>query len=379
MRFLLKITTLSLIWLGAISCKEKNLSTTDKQVFSTLANRNAKNFKVEVSGEYKILSIENPWKGSEKPIRYLLYPKNQSIPYKIEGAIPVPVPLEKVICTGSSQIAMMSLLGLNDKILAVSEADYIFNPSIKDKLRNKQIQNIGNESSIDLEKLISLKPEAVFSFSYGNTVSQQKISALKIPVIYISEFMEDHPLGRAEWILFLSYFFQKEEEAKKHFDEIADRYDNLKKEAILKKNKPRVLVGIAQEGTWYIPGGKSFISNLIQDAGAIYPWSDNKETGGVPLDFESVFFKGKESDFWINVITAETKTQLLGIDKRYRFFKAFQQDKIYSYTKRISEDGAYDFYESAVIRPDLVLKDLINIFHQDKIDSKELYFYQKLN
>ena len=273
----------------------------------------------------------------------------------------------------------MDFLDLNDKIIAVSESDYIFNPNIKKKLKDKKIQNIGTESSIDMEKVIALKPDAVFSFSYGKSASKQKISELGIPLIYISEFMEDNPLGRAEWMLFMSYFFQKEEEAKKQFHQIANQYDSLKKAAILKKIKPKVLVGLAQEGTWYVPGGKSFISTLIQDAGAEYIWSDNKESGGVPLDFESVYYKGKEADFWINVITAENKTQLLSIDKRYRFFKPFQKDKIFSYTKRISEDGAYDFYESAVIRPDLVLKDLINIFHQDEIDFKELYFYQKLN
>lgn len=379
MRFLLKITTLSFLLLSIICCKEKNPSTSDKQVYSAVSNRNAQNFKVEISGAYKILSIKNPWKGAEKPIRYLLYPKNQNIPKITDGAIPVPIPLEKVICTGSTQIAIMDFLDLNDKIIAVSEADYIFNPNIKKKLKDKKIQNIGTESSIDMEKVIALKPDAVFSFSYGKSASKQKISELGIPLIYISEFMEDNPLGRAEWMLFMSYFFQKEEEAKKQFHQIANQYDSLKKAAILKKIKPKVLVGLAQEGTWYVPGGKSFISTIIQDAGAEYIWSDNKESGGVPLDFESVYYKGKEADFWINVITAENKTQLLSIDKRYRFFKPFQKDKIFSYTKRISEDGAYDFYESAVIRPDLVLKDLINIFHQDEIDFKELYFYQKLN
>jgi iron complex transport system substrate-binding protein len=147
---------------------------------------------------------------------------------------------------------------------------------------------------------------------------------------------------------------------------------------IPKEQKPKVLVGMAQEGSWFLPGAKSYTAQFIEDAGAIYPWSDNTEKGGIPIDFESVLFKGQNADIWINAVLAKNKKDLLSSDSRYAAFKAFKNSEIYSYTARISDNGGYDFYESAIVHPELVLADLIKIFHPKKFPEHKLYYYEKM-
>ena len=144
------------------------------------------------------------------------------------------------------------------------------------------------------------------------------------------------------------------------------------------EQKPKVLVGMAQEGSWYVPGGKSYTAQFIADAGGNYLWAQNNEKGGIPIDFESVLYKGLDADIWLNVVLARDKKQLYSADSRYASFKAFKNSSIYSYTARISENGGYDFYESGIVRPDLVLADLIKIFHPQKLPEQGLYYYEKM-
>ncbi len=340
----------------------------------------AQNFSVIKQGNLTILSIGEAWRGAGEEFRYVLYPKETKKPEGFKNAVKIAVPVDKVICTGTSQVAMLDFLGVTDKIAGIADGKYIYNSNIRKRLISGDLSELGNDQGLNYEKALSVNPDLVFAFSFGRTQSYKKFEELGIPVVMISEFMEDTPLGRAEWAVFMSYFFGNEALAQKEFDKISKKYSELQKlfSGIPTEKKPKVLVGVAQEGSWYIPGGKSFIARFIEDAGAYYLWADNEERGGVPLDFESVLFKGQNADFWLNVVLADNKKQLLAADSRYSSFKAFKNDKIYSYTARISENGGYDFYESAIVRPDLVLADLIKIFHSDLLSNHQLYYYKKI-
>ena len=48
---------------------------------------------------------------------------------------------------------------------------------------------------------------------------------------------------------------------------------------------------------WYVAGGNSTIGQMIADAGGIYIFGENKNSGSVPLSFETVFDKAQ--DVWM--------------------------------------------------------------------------------
>ena len=368
------------ILLFSCSTEKKNSSDDLSTKTDSLNPTFAQNFTVQKQGDLTILSIGEAWRNAKEKFQYVLYPKGSKAPTGFNNAIKIAVPVERTICTGTSQVAFLDFIGQTEKIVAIADGKYVYNAKIRSKIKSGALPELGNDQGLNYEKALSVNPELVFAFSFGRTQSHKKFEELGIPVVMISEFMEDSPLGRAEWAVFISYFFGAELSAQKEFDKIAKKYLDLKvlSKDLTKEQQPKVLVGMAQEGSWFVPGGKSFTAKIIEDAGANYLWSDNSEKGGIPIDFEAVFFKAQDADKWINVVLAENKKQLLDADSRYSDFKAFKNSEIYSYTARISENGGYDFYESAIVRPDLVLADLIKIFHPKKLPDHELYYYKKI-
>lgn len=338
----------------------------------------ALNFSVQKKGELTILSIGEAWRDASEKFQYVLYPKGTKEPEGFKNSIKIAVPIERAICTGTTQLAFIDFLDKTDKIVAIANGKYVYHAALAKKISTGELPELGNDHAIDYEKALTLNPEIVFAFNFGRGQIQKKFSELGLPVVLISEFMEDTPLGRAEWAVFMSYFFGNESFALKKFNILAKNYLKLQNIAQNEVKKPEVLVGIAQEGSWFVPGGKSFIARFITDAGGRYLWADNSEKGGVPLDFESVLFKGQNADVWLNVVLANNKKQLKSADSRYSVFKAFKENNIYSYTARVSENGGYDFFESAIVSPDIVLADLIKIFHPKLLKEHELYYYKKL-
>jgi iron complex transport system substrate-binding protein len=340
----------------------------------------AKNFTVLIKGDLTILTIGEAWRDSKEKFQYVLYPKGSKAPNGFENAVKIAVPVERVICTGTSQVAFIDFINETEKIVAIADGKYVFNAKISSKIKSGSLPELGNDQELNYEKALNVNPELVFAFSFGRTQSHKKFEELGIPVVMISEFMEDSPLGRAEWVVFMSYFFEKSDFAQKEFDKIAKKYLEIQQMSrdIPNEQKPRLLVGMAQEGSWFLPGGKSYTAQFIEDAGGHYPWADNTEKGGIPVDFESVLYKGQDADIWLNIVLAKNKKDLLLADSRYASFKAFKNSSIYSYTARVSENGGYDFFESGIVRPDLILADLIKIFHPQKFQEHNLYYYESV-
>ncbi len=368
------------ILLFSCSTDKKNSSGDFSTKTDSLNPAFAQNFTVQKQGDLTILSIGEAWRDAKEKFQYVLYPKGSKAPNGFDNAVKIAVPVDRVICTGTSQLAFLDFIGQTEKIVAIADGNYVYNEKIRDKIKSGSIPELGNDQAMNYEKALTVNPELVFAFSFGRTQSHKKFEELGIPVVMISEFMEDSPLGRAEWVLFMSYFFGTEVQAKIAFDKIAKNYLEIQQltKNLPKEKQPKVLVGMAQEGSWFVPGGKSFTAKFIEDAGGTYLWADNKEKGGVPIDFEAVLYKAQKADKWLNVVLAENKKQLLASDSRYAAFDAFKKSEIYSYTARISENGGYDFYESAIVRPDLVLSDLLFIFHPNLIAKHQLIYYKKL-
>lgn len=336
----------------------------------------AQNFSVEQEGEYTILTIKTAWKASAEKFQYVLYPKEQPAPKSYPNAIKVGIPLERVLCTSTVDIAFLSTLDELPAIVALANSDYVYNPEVRKRLEQQQIAAVGNSNALDYERILQQQPEAAFVYSLGDKTGYKKLEELGIAPIMLSDFMEASPLGRAEWMRFVGYFFQKATKATTKFDELAEAYQNLQLKARLYSSKPTVLTGALYGGTWYVAGGKSLMAQLIRDAGGRYLWANNEELSGVPLDFEVVYDKALEANYWINMAQFTSKDDLLNADPRYGDFTAFKEGKLYNHHKRSTAIGGSDFFESAIVLPHLVLNDLIQLLHPS--DSDSLYYYQPL-
>ena len=227
--------------------------------------------------------------------------------------------------------------------------------------------------------MLELAPEVVVGFTLdGNDKSLQTIEKTGIPVLINADWRETHPLGKAEWIKFFGALYNKNKQADSIFNTIETNYNLAKKLAQKTKTKPTVLSGAMYKDIWYMPKGDSWAARFIEDANGAYLWKDSKGTGSIALNIESVLENGQKADFWIAPGQFTTKAQLLEFNTVYGAFDAFKNNKIFSFTTKKGATGGVLYYELAPNRPDLVLKDIINILHPTLFKEYQPHFFEVL-
>ncbi len=296
----------------------------------------------------------------------------------------IKIPVSRVVVLSSTHIGFISALGQTEKIIGVSGKQYIYSPLLRK--RKDSIAEIGFENNLDIEKIISLKPDVIFVYSLSPS-EEAKFKLLEkagIAVVPIYEYLENDPLTRARWLEVFGGFFDKYKTALNILAEIEKKYnhhkDYIKKFTQNISHKTKVLVNIPYRGVWYVPSGKSYMAQLIKDAGGDYPWANTAAQNSIPLDFETVFAQAADADVLINPNTATTLSQVIATDKRLKKFRAIRLGQVFNYTKKVSPGGGFAFWENGVVEPDKILHDLIAIFYPNSIFAKDsLYYYKKLN
>jgi iron complex transport system substrate-binding protein len=280
------------------------------------------------------------------------------------------LPFQKVMLLNSSLIGYFSELNLENKITGVSSPEYIFSEKIHQLINQNQILNIGNEQKYDIEKILSNKPDVIFTNYVPNFTNTYEILKKNgIELIFLDEFLEQNPLEKSKYLLLFGKLFEVEEQAEKAFKNIEDNYKKIQILASKTTNKPNVLCNEMYGSQWFLPGGNSFVARLINDAGGNYILKDNKESSSVPLSFEEVFVKSENVDYWINISPHRNKKELLTLNPNYSKMKVFNSGNLYMINNR-EKDGSNDYFESGVVRCDLVLRDYFKIFHPEDVTFK---------
>lgn len=338
----------------------------------------ATGFDVVKYEEYSIITLNMPWPNATKPFKYLLLNKGVDVPKSITYDELIRVPVEEIVVTSTTHIPALEALGVLDKLIGFPNTNYISSVAARKLVDEGKIKELGKNESINLEVLIDLEPDVVVSFGVnGSNKTLNNIKKSGIPVLYNSEWLEQHALGRAEWIKFFGFLFKKEDLANEIFNQIKDDYFTAKALAKTIVNRPTILSGMPFKDTWHIPYGNSWAAQFIDDANAEYLWADKKGKGSIALNFESVLDKAKDADYWIAIGSYNTKEQLLESNLHYQQFDMFEKNNIYMSNKK-GETGGLLFYEVAPTRPDLILKDLIKIFHPELLPNYKLHFYTQL-
>jgi iron complex transport system substrate-binding protein len=198
-------------------------------------------------------------------------------------------------------------------------------------------------------------------------------------VFIMADWMEQSPLGKAEWIKLYGALFGKEEKAKELFDKIVLSYNQAKKLVADKPSSKSVLYGSMYQDIWYVAKGNSWVAQFMKDAHAHYLWADLKGTGSEGLSFEKVLDKAKGAQFWIASGSFKSLKEVTNTNPHYSQFDAFQSKNVYTFEGKTGATGGTMYYELAPSRPDLVLKDYIKIFHPEVLPSYEFTFASKLN
>ena len=358
------------------ACKQnKNTSATSQQTTDTTLVKYAKGFKVLDYNNYRLVDISDPSGESDIVYKYALLKRGESkdgIPSEYQI---IETPVRSVICMTNLQLSNFIKLNATDKVTGITSTRFLFNEQINKQLKEGKTSKIGIEGEFDNEVVIALNPDIILvsPFKRGG---YDAIRDLDIPLVSFLGYKEISPLGQAEWIKFTAMLLGMEEQANEQFDEIEKKYTELKTLVDSIPNKPTILSGELHSGNWYVVGGESYLAQLFRDAGATYFMKNDNESGGFYVDFETVYSQGANTDYW-RIVNSHNGTYtyeaLKQSDARYADFEPFKNKKVIYCNLREKP-----FYENTPVEPEVVLADLIKIFHPALLPEHTPVYYDLL-
>ena len=324
-----------------------------------------------------LIRITNPWQSANDVETMLFIARGgEKVPDGFRGQV-LHSDAKRIVCMSSSHIAMLDVMESVGNVVGVSGKDFITNPYIA--ANRHSIADVGYDSNINFELLVAQRPDIVLLYGVTGACSMQsKLEELGIPYIYIGEYVEEDPLGKTEWLIVIAEIIGKREQGIAYFSEVPKRYNHLKSmaaDAILPQ--PKVMLNTPYADSWFMPSTSSYLARLIADAGGDYIYKKNTSNHSQPIDIEEAALLTTEADIWLHVEGVSSLKDLRQQYPKFAKMPCVQRGEIYNCDKRSILGGGNDYWESGVVQPDVVLRDLINIFHPELV-SEEFVYYRKI-
>lgn len=327
--------------------------------------------------DYSAIIVHNPWKPGEIYEKYYLV-RNENNTTPGDG-VKVKIPVQSMMANSATHLGFLDILNGLDCVTGVCNVDFIYNPVIRQRVTDGKVEDLGDSFNLDIERLLLLRPQAVMTTAYNaDDENSRRMKQTGLAILYNIEWQEKTLLGRAEWIKFVAAFLDKRELADDLFNETVRKYNEVKALAASVVEKPTVLSGQDFRGSWSMPGGKSFNSQLFSDAGGDYYYKEDTSTGSISTSIEEALLHFGNADIWVGV-RDNTLEELGKTDSKYKLFKAYRTGEVYNTNKRTNATGGNDYWEGAVARPDLLLSDMVKMFHPALLPDYELTYMQKLS
>lgn len=369
----------ALILIGFLSCvnsaKEKN----NLGNFTEVKISYAEGFSIYHYKNFTKVIVYSPWQKAEKEMVYILKNKEIDLPASMLYDAVIDLPIERLVTTSTTHIPSLITLHKLEKLVGFPNLDYISSKAAREFIAEGKIKELGRNEAINTEIVLELNPDVIFSFALeGQNKALSKLQESGIPVVYNGDWLEKSALGKAEWIKFFGVFLGKLDQSVKAFKDVEQSYHSLKVLAKASSVKPTVISGAMHQDRWYLPYGTSWQAQFFEDAHADYVYSHTQGKGSATFAFETVLQDAKQAEFWISPGQHTTYEQLTESNTHYQEFDAFQQKNIFTMARTTGETGGVLFYELGPNRPDLILKDLVKIFHPNLLKDEDFTFFKPL-
>lgn len=322
-----------------------------------------------------LITVSNPWQGADSiRTRLFIARGDEKAPEGFDGQV-LEGDAKRIVVMSSTHIAMLDVLGSANKVVGVSGKDFISNEKVR---TNKNVGDIGFDGNVNYELLLSLEPDLVLLYGVNGASSMEnKLKELKIPYMYVGDYLEESPLGKAEWLVAVAEVTGQREKGTKVFSGIPERYNALKKmvaDAALPA--PKVMLNTPYNDTWFMPSAESYAVRLISDAGGDFIYKKNTGNASAPVDMEEAYVLASKADVWLYPGQARNLDEVRKMVPKFTDTPPLRNGRIFNNNRRLSPAGGNDYFESAVIRPDVVLRDLIKIFHPELVREEFVYHKQ---
>ena len=363
----------------AVACGSSGARTPDDFTVELYTPRYAAGFDIRGTehGTSSLVTVRNPWQGATQVAQHLLVLRGEDeAPAGFDGTA-VHAPVSRVVCMSSSHVAMFDAIGQAKRISGVSGIDYISNPYVREHRLCGEVRDVGYDTNLNFELLAAMRPDLMLLYGVTgeNTIVTGKLRELGIPYIYIGDYMEESPLGKAEWLVLAAELCDLRAAGADTLQRIARDYQALKAHPAPDAPRPKVMLNTPYRDTWFLPSSQSYMIRLIEDAGGEYVYTKNDSDTSVAVDMEEAYLLANAADFWLNVGPCNTLAELTAQNPKFSGIPVVRSRNVYNNNRRQTPAGGSDFWESGVVRPDLVLRDLRTIFLGDSVPT---CYYKRL-
>ncbi len=384
MKTLIHRTLLAIATLGFVACAGEPARGVEEFSQAIYEPRHATGF--DISGAEgaasTIVTVRNPWQGAEGVEKRLFIAREgERAPEGFEGQV-IEGAAKRVICMSSTYVAMIDALDCTERVVGVSGIDFIYNTRVREAAEAGRVRDVGHDSDINFELLLTLRPDVVLIYGVAgeNGVANAKLDELGVPYFYLGDYVEESPLAKAEWTVAVAEILGVRERGEEFFAGIETRYVELREKVVESATEhPTVMFNTPYRDTWYMPSSRSYAVQLVEDAGGRYIYDGNHGTASQPIDLEQAYVLTREADYWINVGQYASLDDLRRDNTRFADAKAVREGRVFSADRRVTAAGGSDFWESAVVNPDVVLADLVTVLQPDLgLGADSLTYYRQI-
>ena len=337
----------------------------------------AVNFTVSYHDNYKRVTVLETTPGSG-PSEYILVQRGAPAPPHVEDATVIEVPIRSIFTSSTTQLPALEVIGALDRLTGVSQGDFISSDAAYARVEDGSAVVFAADYSVDAEIVVANSPDVLMTSGFEDD-AYDVIRSAGTAVVHNADWVDGTALGRAEWVKFIALFFNAEADAEAWYADVRQRYLDAKALAADVSNRPTVHTGVVYGGIWYASGGRSYIAKMLADAGAEYVWRDDDSAGSLETDIEVQLTRARDAEYWLHAASWwPDSAAALAEDTRYVFFRSLVEGNVWNNTKAVNARGGNDVFETGAVRPDLVLRDMIAIFHPQLLPDHEIRFYVNL-
>ncbi|MBE6064233.1 ABC transporter substrate-binding protein [Clostridium cochlearium] len=302
----------------------------------------------------------------------ILVSKGKEVPEEYKNEIIINTPIDNVLLGSTIHGCLLRAINEIPSVTAVTTKQDQWQASeVAEAMKKGNIKYVGQNKSPDYEMISKLKPSMSFLYSgpSGLQPMMQKFDELKLNYATCNGYLEEHPLGRMEWIKFIAAFYDKEDVAEEYFDKAVKKVEETSKK-VANEKKPKVAWGMISKGKVYAPKPGSYVAKMIEMAGGDYVFKDEKMSNGT-VTLEEFHAKSKDADILIYSSLNQYSPTLKSV---------IEQAPILEKIKPVVDKRVWCFhpnYYQSVDKTDELITDLAAIFHPDLYKDYDVTHYIK--
>ncbi|XOV67708.1 MAG: ABC transporter substrate-binding protein [Fluviicola sp.] len=279
----------------------------------------------------------------------------------------------RIICLTATLTGMFCELNQRNFLIGVSAENQLYDNQLKQAFRSGKVQEYGDFAQLSLERIADAQPNVIlYNFVNTDFPQKEKLEKLGVKMLIVNDWLEAHPLAKAEWIKVIGAMTGQYKKSCDLFDKIEAKYLQIAERVNGFETHPTVISGNLIGGNWYAPSGENYFGLLIKDAGGDYRYKDTKGQKSLSLPLEKILKDNEETEVWLNPGVSKWN-QLLQLNPHAELLSPSESGEIYCYSAHMNK-----FWEESALRADFVLEDLAHIFHPDMDVDYTFHYYSKL-